>query len=133
MICTAVFQVRPKWSERLHLKRVGKITNRKIIMTCEVHVVTLCITKFNTHKIYILLTQFIYVLCMDLKNKQQLFRYAALVHKEAINWNIQGERSREREREREKRWTKWKTATQQYVLTEGETRNGIKNLVRIWV
>ena len=68
----AVFQVTPKWNKHLHFKRAGKVTNRKIIMTSEVPVIALCITKFNTHKIYSMLTQCIYVFFMDLKNKQQL-------------------------------------------------------------
>jgi hypothetical protein len=69
----AVLQARPRWSEFLHFKRVGKITNRKIIMACKVPVITLYITKFNTHRIYILLTQCIYVFCMDIKTNSNYF------------------------------------------------------------
>jgi len=69
----AVFRTRLEWSELLHLKRVGKITNRKIIMACEVPVITLYITNFNTDKIYILLTQCIYVFCMHLKTNRNYF------------------------------------------------------------
>jgi len=42
-------------------------------MAYEVPVITFYITKFSTHKIYILFTQYIYVFCMDLKTNSNYF------------------------------------------------------------
>ena len=103
----AAFQDWPKWSEVLHLKQVGKITPRKIIMAWEVPIITLCITKFNTQKkIYILPAHCIYVLCADLRTNSNYF---SIQH-----WYVRTQRTvifKETEAEREKRWTSWKTAT----------------------
>jgi hypothetical protein len=91
----AVFQARPKWSETLHFKWVGKITNRKIIMACECLWLlyvwpssTLIKSTFCSHRAFM---YFVWI-----SKKQQLFLCTALVHKDIINWNIQGQRSRER-------------------------------------
>ena len=77
-------------------------------MAYEVPVITFYITKFSTHKIYILFTQYIYVFCMDLKTNSNYFS--------VLHWYIRTQKTgifKEREAVRVKRWTKWKTVTQQ--------------------
>ena len=49
-----------------------------LFLNISYQVATICTTRFNTHKFYVLHTQCIYVFCVDLRIKQRLFPYTTL-------------------------------------------------------